>query len=491
MSDTPAPAPQPVTPARRWYTSLYWRVAVAFVGFLAVLLVAQALLFVWLARNTGGLFPATSNIRLAELVAADLRDALEDDPDADLDARIQAEYGRTAQRFVVVFSDGRTFSNRRIPPPGLAQNAARVLGRMREGRPARPRRQPAQGPRGGAFAPIVVEGTLVGIVAVPPGAAPLANVLQTLGPTMGLSGLVLLILGAGAAAVFVFRPVRHRLGELERAAQRLGAGDSSARAPEHGADEVAALARSFNRMAADLQARTNALVQADKARRQLLADVSHELMTPLTSMRGYVETLAMAELKLDTATRERYLRVVDEETRRLERLVGDLLDLARLEGGGGALRHAPVSVPALFERVRARHAREVTERRITLTTQVDAGAETVMGDDDRLEQVVQNLAANALRHVPDGGRLALDAARRGQTVHLTIRDNGPGIPDSHLPLIFDRFYKVDASRSGGGSGLGLSIVKGIVDAHGGTITARNEDGAVFEIVLPLESASRS
>ena len=106
------------------------------------------------------------------------------------------------------------------------------------------------------------------------------------------------------------------------------------------------------------------------------------------------------------------------------------------------------------------------------------------GDMDRLEQVLQNLAANALRHLPDGGTLTMTALRAGSSVRLTVRDTGPGIAPEHLPLIFDRFYKADAARASGGSGLGLSIVKTIVDAHGGTISARNEDGAVFDITLP-------
>jgi signal transduction histidine kinase len=208
-------------------------------------------------------------------------------------------------------------------------------------------------------------------------------------------------------------------------------------------------------------------------------------------MRGYIETLAMTELELDESTRERYLEIVTEETHRLERIIGDLLDLARLEGGGTAMRRDQVLISTLFERVAARHERELSSRGITLTQRVEPGAEQLTGDPDRLEQALQNLAANALRHTPDGGAMSLLAARRGeldgaQTIAISVRDSGPGIDPAHLPLIFDRFYKVDAARkASGGSGLGLSIVKAIVERHGGTITARNDVGAVFEIVLPL------
>ena len=307
--------------------------------------------------------------------------------------------------------------------------------------------------------------------------------LRPLGPTLLLSGIVLLVMGAGAAALLIFGPVRRRLRQLEDAATRIGAGDAAARASEHGGDEVAALARSFNRMAADLQTRAAALAASDQTRRQLLADVSHELMTPLTAMRGYLETLAMTELQLDPPTRERYLGVVEQETRRMEHIVGDLLDLARLEGGGSVLRREFVDIGALFGRVAARHDRELTERDIGLSSRVDAAAR-VVGDPDRLEQALQNLAANALRHTPDGGKITLSAEPADQRVRITVRDSGPGVAPEHLPSIFERFYKADVARATGGSGLGLSIVKAIVERHGGTISVRNERGAVFEILLP-------
>jgi two-component system sensor histidine kinase BaeS len=120
-----------------------------------------------------------------------------------------------------------------------------------------------------------------------------------------------------------------------------------------------------------------------------------------------------------------------------------------------------------------------------MLTRVDAAAKSIVGDADRLEQALQNLAANALRHTPDSGQIRLTAERAGHEVVLTVRDNGTGIPTEHLPHIFDRFYKADASRkAAGGSGLGLSIVKAIIERHGGTVGARNDHGGVFEIRLP-------
>jgi signal transduction histidine kinase len=470
---------------RAWYRSLYWRVGLGFVAFLALLLAVQALLFVWLVGGRPGGLPVAPE-RLADVIASDIAATLEADASADLEARVAAEFGASGLGFLVVMRDGRIVSNRDVPPPLVRATNVR-LARLAAGRPVRQRPIRPRFQRGRPLeAPIIVDGELAGLVTVVPGRPSLLAVLRPLAPTLALSGLGVLVLGAFAAALLIFGPVRRRLRQLEDAAAQIGAGDTKARAPDHGGDEVAALARSFNRMAADLEARANALAASDQARRQLLADVSHELMTPLTAMRGYLETLAMAELTLDEPTRERYLCIVDEETRRLERIIGDLLDLARLEGGGSTLRREFVDTRALFDRVALRHERELTERGVRLVTRVDPAAAQIVGDPDRLEQALQNLAANALRHTPAGREITLSAEPAGGTTRIVVRDTGPGIAAEHLPLIFDRFYKADASRAGGGSGLGLSIVKAIVERHGGTVTVRNDGGAVFEIHLPVE-----
>ena len=228
-------------------------------------------------------------------------------------------------------------------------------------------------------------------------------------------GLVLLAIGAASAALLIFSPAHRRLRTLEHAARALGEGRTDVRAVEGGGDEVSALATAFNRMADDLGARAAALAASDRARRQLLADVSHELMTPLAAVRGYTETLSMPELNLDAPTRSRYLAIIGDETQKLESLIGDLLDLARLEGGGVTMTIEDVPVKELFSRIADRHGPAIRDRRITLDVQVQPPELTVRADGQRLEQALQNLAANALRHTPEGGRLSLvsgDDARR-------------------------------------------------------------------------------
>ena len=512
----------------RWYRSLYWRIGLGLFAFLALMLAAHGALFLWTTDRIAGSMPATSPQRLADLVASDIGTALAGDPALDLQQYVREHYGNVFRAFVVVMRDGRTVSNhgdlpqalrdalraeaqrrrlfprRRFPTRGFGpsrgfppREGAAPSGEFPPQDPRFPGRPPEPGARGGGagtgrapgargnISPIVVGDALVGQVAVLPGRPPFSRIVRELGPTIGVVSGGVLAVGAMLIAFVVFGPVRRRLRAVQDTTERLAQGDLRARAPEHGGDEVAAVARSFNRMAEELGARAEALQASDGARRQLLADVSHELNTPLTAMRGYLETLAMPNLAVDAETRHRYFDIVMEETHRLERIIGDLLDLARLEGRGTAMRQATVEVPALFERVAERHERDLQAHDIQLVQTVSPGAEVVAGDPDRLEQAVQNLAANALRHTPHGGTITLSAERVGTNLRLRVGDTGPGIAPEHLPQIFDRFYKVDVSRrSSGGSGLGLSIVRAIVERHGGTITARNENGAVFEILLP-------
>ncbi|HEX5069397.1 MAG TPA: HAMP domain-containing sensor histidine kinase [Vicinamibacterales bacterium] len=353
-------------------------------------------------------------------------------------------------------------------------------------------RGPDRGQQTFVFAPVVINDATFAMVAVPSEAPPLSAALRNLGPTLGIVAAGLLITGSAVGALLIFRPTRRRLRTLQDAAQAIGAGELTARAPESGGDEVAMLAHTFNEMAGGLEERTRALVAVNESRRQLLADVSHELMTPLAAIRGYVETMTMADVKLTDATRQRYLGIVADETERLEHIIGDLLDLARVEGGGGTWKREAVSVRALFERVLNRHEPLLARRGVTLATHVAPDVTDVTGDPNRLEQALQNLAANAVRHTPEGGRVTLTAVRADGGTRLAVEDTGPGIPPEHLPHIFERFYKVDVSRTGtiipSGSGLGLSIVQAIVQRHGGTITASNatSGGARFEIVLPDE-----
>jgi two-component system OmpR family sensor kinase len=474
-----------------WYRSLYWRIAFGFIALLAMLLLVQGLLYLWLTDRFVGSAVRTPS-QLAQLVAAEVSTELEQHADLDVEEFVKSRFSHIYQPFAVVLRDGRHGANRptALPPEFFRGIQARMRIEAGSGEPLGRR-----GPRFPTeFAPIVAGNAQVGLAAVPGNPPPVSVALQELGPTLTWFALGLLGVGAMLSALLIFRPAHNRLRTLEQAARALGEGRTDVRATEAGGDEVSSLARTFNRMAADLDSRAAALTESDRARRQLLADVSHELMTPLSAIRGYVETLRMADLPLDPPTRQRYLGIVEEETHKLEAIIGDLLDLARVEGRGDRFRSEPVAVTDLFTRVSDRHLPATRDCGVVLEREVAPGTPDIRGDAARLEQALQNLAANAIRHTPPGGRVVLQASGDGPNVRVIVRDTGNGIPPEHLPRVFDRFYKVDAARSGtavpSGSGLGLSIVRAIVERHGGTVTAANapEGGAVFTLVLPSVTA---
>lgn len=504
---------------RSWSRSLYWRIGLGFILFLAITLVVQVGLFIWVAGETEGGMPARMGRDFAELIASEFEATLSRDPQIDLEAYAKKRVLELHRPAVVIFADGRIVAppdvplsvlprmDRRFGGPGRGAGPPGGPGSPRTGGPGPGGPQPGTrggpgpgGPGGGpprgffdrpfgprrvpAIAQVRRNGELVATVWVPPltGAS---RVINEFGWFLAI-GMLLLIAGTVMAALVIFRPAHAQLRALEDAARRFGDGDLTARAPEIGGDEVAAVAAAFNRMAADLAARQAQLVEADRVRRQLLADVSHELMTPLTAIRGYAETLALSQFSPAAPEGQRAVRIIHEEGERIERLVGDLLDLARFEAGGISLAVESVLVDDLFERVSERHDKAAHEKGVSVVIEPHDDGLRVRGDPHRLEQALQNLASNALRHTPPGGTVTLSAERDGGWVRLRVADTGVGIPVEHQPHVFDRFYKADQSRSQIGSGLGLSIVKAIVERHGGTVSVRSTPGVAteFEIALP-------
>jgi signal transduction histidine kinase len=323
------------------------------------------------------------------------------------------------------------------------------------------------------------------MVVLPP--PPPRGLLANVGELLTLPGTLALVAITASAAFVIFAPARNRLRALEHAAERLGAGQLDTRARVHGRDEIARVAAAFNHMAVDLQRQTEALRLSDRLRRQMLADISHELRTPLTTMRGYLDTLDMPEIVLDEERRRRYIETARRETLRLERIVGDLLDLARVENDVASIDTRVIAVERVFAGVARRDEREAAAAQITIRTQVDPSADQIVADPDRLDQAIGNLVANALRHTPAGGTIDLEATAVDGSCQLKVVDSGAGIAAEHLPHVFERFYKADASRTSGaaGSGLGLSIVKAIVERHGGTISvASRPERTEFAIRLP-------
>jgi two-component system, OmpR family, sensor kinase len=475
----------PFSPRLAWYRSFYWRIGITFVAFVVVILITQGLILSHTISSNDAQDQFRAPVLAAE-VAPEVASVLERDPRADLGALLKSRYPpEKAGRFVfVALRDGPLFSNTiQEVPESIRLTVMSAFGQ----RPL----QFSDAVRPITNTPLLVNDRFVGLVLVLVLESRTTGIRHELGRLLSLPSTLVLIVATVVVALVVFNPARRRLAALEHAAQRLGEGDLTARASQAGGDEIARVAAAFNRMASELEARDSALRTSDALRRQMMADVSHELKTPLTAMRGYIETLRMPEVALDSERRDRYYETIDRETRRLERIVKDLLDLARYEHGGVVLQRRLFDIERLFENVAGRHEREAHTKAVAIRIHVDPLADQVVADPDRIEQAVENLVANALRHTPSGGTITLSAAQADGMATLSVSDSGGGIAPEHLPHVFERFYKVDAARAAEstGSGLGLSITKAIVERHGGTIRVTSQPGrTTFTVLLPQPSA---
>jgi two-component system phosphate regulon sensor histidine kinase PhoR len=228
------------------------------------------------------------------------------------------------------------------------------------------------------------------------------------------------------------------------------------------------------------------LRRADRVRRDFVANVSHELRTPLTAVRGYVE--ALMDGPSTPEQRKKFLEVIDRHTGRMERLVRDLLRLARLDAQQEAAERQPCDVASQFKAVTADLVTLIEQKQVLVDVAVNSDACVALFDPTKLHDALRNLIENAVKYSPPGGRVTLAARAEGDHVALTISDEGPGLPDSDLERVFERFYRVDKSRTAdpGGTGLGLSIARHLVELQGGRVTARNNStaGATFTILLP-------
>lgn len=294
--------------------------------------------------------------------------------------------------------------------------------------------------------------------------------------------------GAALVSWVVARRVLAPLQHMRRATQRIAEGHYEERVPVPGSpdhpDELGELALHFNRMA-------ERLAQTETLRRRLIGDVAHELRTPLTTIQGYLEGLMDGVLEPDQAT----YRLIYDEVRRLHRLVEDLQELSRVEEGAFRLQMRPEGVADLLAEAVQRWQAAYAEKGVRLAVEVPPHLPLVLADTERVQQVLNNLLANALRYTPAGGQVTLSAHRQGEMVAIAVRDTGIGIPAEHLPHLFERFYRGDPSRSRahGGSGIGLTIARGLVEAHGGRIWAESDGpgkGSCFTFTLPIAPRGR-
>ena len=312
-------------------------------------------------------------------------------------------------------------------------------------------------------------------------------------PALLLSALV-----AATSGVIVSRSLGRRLSPLEQTARKMADGDLTLRLEDTSTDEIGRVGQAFNQMAGELQDSLQAL-QAEKgrveallhARRDLVANISHDLRTPIASLAAHLETLSEHPERLDA-----YLPILSDETDRVSGLIGDLFELSRLDARELELDLSPVALSEVIEKVVTTYKGLAWEqRRIVLEARLPDALPPVQADVQRTEQVLVNLVANALRFTPEGGIVTIAAEVRPRAVEVRVSDTGIGISPEDLPHIFERSYRGDRARTlprpgdrlGSGSGLGLAIVKGFVEAMGGAVDATSApgEGTCVRFRLPL------
>lgn len=290
---------------------------------------------------------------------------------------------------------------------------------------------------------------------------------------VGAAAAVLLV--ALAVAAYAGARITRPLRALTAAATHLSSGGDVPPVPVRGQDEIAGLTRAFNTMAANR-------AQLEQARKAMVGDVAHELRTPLSNIRGWLEAAEDGVSDLDPAL----ITLLLKEALVLQHVVDDLQDLAVADAGSLRLKLERVNVAAALEQVQAAHASRAAQAGVTLSVAADP-ALVVRADALRLRQVLDNLVANALRYVPAGGAVRVEGVAEGGAIVITVTDTGSGIAPEDLPHVFDRFWRADKSRSRstGGSGLGLAIVRKLVEAHGGTVdvTSTTGLGTTFRVRL--------
>jgi len=322
------------------------------------------------------------------------------------------------------------------------------------------------------------DGLVVGTV-LTTGETPLRNSIEQKYLDSVYQSLLVAALGGAALALllglFLARTLTCPLRGLTAATRAMAGGRLEQQVPVRSKDEIGELAQSFNQMSADL-------TRANQSRRQMTADIAHDLRNPLTVIGGYLESLHDGKLN---PTRERFA-IMQAEVQHLQHLVDDLRTLSLADAGELKLNLQPVAPGHLLERVKAAYQHQADERGIRLEVETRPDITEIALDLERMEQVLGNLVSNALRYTPEGGKIGLTAEQEAGRMVLSVYDNGSGIPPEILPQIFERSFRGDPSRSGDESGLGLAIAKSIVELHHGSITVSSHPGqeTLFKISIP-------
>jgi signal transduction histidine kinase len=307
----------------------------------------------------------------------------------------------------------------------------------------------------------------------------------------GLSTFLIALLFTLIAGLFLFFILTDRLRKLSEDVQIFKEGKYDHRAKIKGKDELAQLSSTFNEMAKSIEEGIQKLKEADHQRSQLIANISHDLRSPLTSIRGHLETLLLEENNISEKEKREYVEITLRNVEGFQRLVEELLDLARFESGQIIPEKILFSPAELLQDVVLKMRGQSDSNFITIKYEPDPNLPFYKGDIGLLERSVTNIIGNAIEHTPEKGIIKVDLSFNNGMYHISVLDSGTGIPLENLPHIFERFYRVDKSRNRKtkSTGLGLAIAKEVVELHGGFIEAKNsaEGGALFTITLPMIS----
>ncbi len=301
--------------------------------------------------------------------------------------------------------------------------------------------------------------------------------LQTTRRSLWLAGLAALAV-AVLVSIFLVRQITRPLRRLDTATQRIAKGEFDERVGIRTSDEIGRLARSFDEMAESLE-------RAERMKKQMIADVSHELRTPIAAVRSALEGLRDGLIEPTPET----LASLHDKILLTTRLVRDLHQLTLADAGRLSIQKSPCRIGEIVDTIIETIGAQLEDSSVRLDRRIPTDLPAIVVDRQRIEQVFLNLLANAIRHTPEGGWISISAVEHPEGVQSTICDSGPGLTEIDLMHVFDRFYRADDARtSEGGAGLGLSIAKALVDAHGGRIWAENgpSGGACFHVVLPTE-----
>jgi signal transduction histidine kinase len=497
-------------------SSLFWTFAGSFLLVLVLAAVLQGLVTVAVIEPLGRSWARDRAELLVRRAASELAATAGADDDAVALGQLGSfRHEAHSQSLLLVLRrpDGRMLFDRTLPPWARARVTRVIDGQMAPGTPRLDPTEPPPGEppfgmlperpgdwrrRGGFGAGRRLHPPLHAIYRHPISAELGEMIAIQEGRPMGLppapGGSLLLFLPlavavAGTAGLILFRAQVKRLRALEALAERVAEGDLEARVVDAGRDEMGRLGAGLNRMTEALAAARGREQQDERRRRQLLADISHELATPLTSIRGYAETLLNREVVVSAEEQTAYLRHILQESERLDLLTRDLFELARFEAGATPLQRVDLDWGELCRHTVERFQPRFEANRLALEWRGAATATPISADGHRMEQVLENLLANALRYVPAGGRVTVSLESAGDRWRLSVEDNGPGIPPHDLPHVFERFYRADQVRALPGSGLGLAIVREIVERHGGRVDAqaRAPRGLVVSVELPARA----